>query len=273
MNLLEPSNLKRLLPHVPPEFASRVGPYLSHLNRDQQSAIMGLQSRLALLSESTPGTYLQPGEPTVDPWHTLLGGNEVVLLSLNSSRYGKLAPQIAALAIQDLTAVAGERLSRPHRPLALLAVDEFTSLDTDNLLALTSRAREAGISVLLSTQEMADLERLAKGFKDQVLGNTGVMIAHRQNVPDSAELIARMIGTKTVWKPTYQTDTIRHVWGSQTETRTGMGSTKEVEEFRIHPNVIKDLPTGAAVLITKIPTASAQTIRVEPWSPDRHVGH
>ncbi len=273
VGMLDPNNLKRLLPHVPKAMMARVGPYLSSLNRDQNSAILGLQSRLALLSESTPGAYLQPGEPTVDPWHALSGGNEVVLFSLNSSRYGKLAPQIAALAIQDLTAAAGYRLSQPSRPLALIAIDEFSSLDADNLLALVARAREAGISVLLSTQEMADLERLAKGFRDQVLGNTAVLIAHRQNVPDSAELIARMIGTNTVWQHTYQTDTIHHIIGRTKEERTGLGTTKEVEEFRIHPNVIKDLATGQAVLMTKIPVSSAEIVQIDPWSPNGHVGH
>ena len=60
-----------------------------------------------------------------------------------------------------------------------------------------------GIGVLLSTQEMADLDRLGSGFRDQVLGIAGTTIAHRQSVPVSAEFIARMVGTHTVWKYTH----------------------------------------------------------------------
>lgn len=267
VNLTDPSSLKRLLPRVPKEMAQRVGPYLGSLNRDQQSAILGLQSRLALISESTPGAYLQPGNPDVDPWRALNGGGEVVLFSLNSSRYGKLSAQIAALIIQDLTAASGCRLSEAERPLALIAIDEFSSLDADNLLALFAKAREAGISVILSTQEMADLERLAKGFRDQVLGNTGFAAIHRQNVPDSAELIARMIGTSTVWKHTFQTEDIHGFFGGHTQVHTGKGTAREVEEFRVHPNVIKDLPTGVAIIVTKIPSSRAQTVWIEPWTP------
>jgi type IV secretory pathway TraG/TraD family ATPase VirD4 len=263
--------LKSALTRAPVELQGRAGPYISNLNRDQQSAVSGLQSRLALVAESSVGEFLQPGEPIIDLRHTLSESNEVVVFSLNSSRYGKLAAQLAAMIIQDLTTISGYRLAQPHRPLGFIAIDEFSALDADNLLSLLARAREAGISVLLSTQEMADLERLATGFKDQVLGNTAVVLAHRQNVPDSAELIAKMVGTDTVWKHTYQTGP-SGFYGAMTGKRdrvTGMGTKRQVEEFRIHPNTIKELPTGGAVLITKIPKANAQLLRVDPWRPPR----
>jgi hypothetical protein len=46
------------------------------------------------------------------------------------------------------------------------------------------------------------------------------------------------------------------------ESKTGLGTVKEVEEFRIHPNTIKELPTGRAILITKNPTAQARIVQV-----------
>ena len=51
------------------------------------------------LSESTAGALLARGGPGVDLAAALEGG-DVVLLSLNSSVYGKLAAQLGALAIQ-----------------------------------------------------------------------------------------------------------------------------------------------------------------------------
>jgi type IV secretory pathway TraG/TraD family ATPase VirD4 len=273
VGLMDPTNLKALIQHVPKELMARVGPYLTGLSRDQQSAILGLQSRLALLSESQVGSYLQPGNPQLDLYRALGGGNEAILFSLNSSRYGKLSAQLAAMIIQDLITVSGHRLSQYDRPLAIVAIDEFSALDADNLLHLLARAREAGISVLLSTQELADLERLSTGFRDQVLGNTALLLAHRQNVPDSAELIAKMIGTDTIWKQTYQTQSVPHsrLFGnSQGWQGTGLGTAREVEEFRVHPNTIKELWTGQAVLITKLPTSHATQVHIDPWSPNGH---
>jgi hypothetical protein len=52
--------------------------------------------------------------------------------------------------------------------------------------------------------------------------------------------------------------------GARSRFKTGMGTMRDVEEFRIHPNTIKDLPTGRAVLITKIPSANARIARVVP---------
>jgi hypothetical protein len=274
ITLLDPPRLQEALKYVPAEVAYRVGPYVSSLGRDQKSAVSGLQSRLALIAESSPGQYLQPDgdEPQeIDLRRALCGGNEVVLFSLNSSRYGKLAAQIAALVIQDLVAVSGYRLGIANHPLGLVAIDEFSALDGDNILGLIAKARESGIGVMLSTQEMADLERLAPGFRDQVLGIVGTTIAHRQSVPESAERIARMIGTKTVWKYTeaiHRGPTIGDFVFNTYRKPTTLGSRREVEEFRIHPNVIKDLPTGRAVLITKTPQAAACIVQVIPGPRD-----
>ena len=266
VGLLDPQTLKSMLTHAPRELVHRAGPYITSLNRDQQSAVLGLQSRLAILSESSVGEYLQPGPDQIDLRHALTGGNEVVLFSLNASRYGKLTGQLAAMIVQDLIAVAGQRQNQAGQPLALIAIDEFSALDADNILNLFARSRGAGMSVLLSTQELADLERLTPGFQDQVLGNIGVMLAHRQNVPHSAELIAQMIGTDTVWQTTHQTEQVRFFRNTQTRG-TGLGTSKQVEEFRIHPNMIKELGIGQAILVTKTPTSTATTINVRPWQP------
>ena len=68
------------------------------------------------------------------------------------------------------------------------------------------RARSAGISLVLGSQELADLKVAADGLRDQVLGNLDALIGHRQNVPESAELIAAIAGTKAAWVTTEQTE-------------------------------------------------------------------
>jgi GTPase SAR1 family protein len=281
VNLLDPTRLQTMLRYVPREMAQHVGQYLSTLPRDHQSAASGLRSRFAVMAESEPGQWLLPedGRPQLDLKHALCGGNEVVLFSLNSSRYGKLTAQIAAMVIQDLVTIAGYRQVQAHKPLATIAIDEFSALEADNILALIARAREAGITTLLCTQEMADLDRLARGFKDQAMGIVGMTIAHRQSVPESAEFIARMIGTHTVPEYTHQLGRppmgidilLRSLGRRPGDWKTGMGTVKDVEEFRIHPNLIKELPTGRAILITKNPTAQARIVQVIPRPAE--VGH
>lgn len=145
--LLDPMRIAGKLAKVDRSLAMRVREYLSALTPDR-SAITGIASRLAVISESHTGPYLQPdGRATID-LRQAIADCEVVLFSLNSSTYGKLAAHLAALVIQDLIAAAGDRLSRPEQPLALVAIDEFSALGADNTLGLLARARESGISVL-----------------------------------------------------------------------------------------------------------------------------
>ncbi len=270
--LMEPLRLAALLRGVPGPQAEQVQDYLAGLTADQLSAVRGLGTRLALLSESCAGPYLRPGGPgeTIDLRAGLEGG-DVILFSLNSSVYGKLAAQLGTLVIQDLISATGTRLAPqagsgppetgtggnggPPRP-ATVAIDEFSALDNDNLLALLARGREFGVRVLVATQEMADLERAGRGFSDQVLGIVGVKIVHRQDVPRSAETVAQMAGTERYWEET------RQIGGPFAGGGAHRGTRRVAERYLVHPNVIKRLAVGEAIILTKLPSAQVQHVAV-----------
>ncbi len=261
-NLMDPRRISRLLRHAPRQLAERVQDYMATLSPDQLSAIRGLGTRLALITESQAGPFLAPaaGQEGIDLRRALIGG-DVVLFSLNSARYGGLASQLGTLVIQDLVAATGHRLLDPGREgPATVGIDEFSALRSDNVISLLARCRESGVSVLLATQELADLDRAAPGLRDQVLGSTAVKIVHRQDVPGSAQTVAQMAGTETVWELTRQT-TAHPVFGDHD---TGRGTRRQAERFLVHPNAISSLPPGEAVLITKVPRASVHTVRVAP---------
>ncbi|HET8977543.1 MAG TPA: helicase HerA-like domain-containing protein, partial [Solirubrobacteraceae bacterium] len=194
---MEPRRLGALLRNLPGPLADPIQDYLASLTPDQVSAVRGLGTRLALLSESCAGPFLRTvgAEPgSVIDLRAGLEGGDVILFSLNSSLYGKLAAQLGTLAIQDLVSATGRRLgteaaSPAGAQPAMVAIDEFSALDNDNVLALLARGRESGVNVLVATQEMADLERAGRGFCEQVVGIVGIKIIHRQDVPDSADMI------------------------------------------------------------------------------------
>jgi hypothetical protein len=263
VEMMDPRRLPGLLRRTPRPFGERVQDYLAGLPADQLSAIRGLATRLAIITEAHTGRFLgagAQGAETIDV-RAALAGDQVVLFSLNSSTYGKLSAQLGALAIQDLVAAAGHRLTQaPRAARAVIGIDEFSALDSDNVISLLARCREAGVSVLLSTQELADLDRSARGLRDQVLGSTAVKIAHRQEVPASARTIAQIAGTESVWEESVQT--IRHpLLGLRA---TGRGTRRAAERFRVHPDEISSLAPGEAVLISKLPGRSVRTVRVAP---------
>ena len=270
VSLMEPRRLARLLRDVGDPLAERVQDYVASLSHDQLSAVRGLGTRLAIVSESQTGQYLRDaGADTIDLRHAL-AGPEVVLFSLNSSTYGGLASMLGTLAVQDLVTATGARLSEGSgRGLgAVVAIDEFSALESDNVLALLARGRESGVPVLLATQELADLERAGRGFRDQVAGVTAIKIAHRQDVPGSAQMIAAMAGTEEVWEHTRHT--VSHPLLGAYES--GGGTRRLAQRFVVDPNEIQSLRTGEAVVITKLPEASARTVRITPGRPpDRGV--
>jgi type IV secretory pathway TraG/TraD family ATPase VirD4 len=255
--LSDPGRLAAATRRAPAPLSQRIADYVASLTPDQLSAIRGLGTRLAIVTESHAGARLEPGHPEID-LRAALRGDAVVVFSLNSSTYGSLAAQMGTIAVQDLVSAAGSRLADPGPP-ALVAIDEFSALGADQVLALFARGREAGVSVLLATQELSDLDRAARGLRDQVIGNTAVKIVHRQDVPASAHAVAQMTGTERVWEETRQ-------FGGPGGLLP-RGTRREVDRFRVSPDAIASLPTGGAVLITKVPRAEVRVVQVSAPSP------
>lgn len=76
------------------------------------------------------------------------------------------------------------------------------------------------------------------------MGNTATLFAFLQKRPESAELISGIAGTRTAWKETRQTESFLGV-----TIDTGKRTTREVEEFNVHPNVVKSLGIGICVKV------------------------
>lgn len=269
VQLMSPDRLAAASRRTPRARSDYVREYVNTLTPDQHSAIRGLASRLAVLTESHTGPLLEPGAPerTLDLRRALRGG-EVVVFSLNSSTYGGLAAMLGTLAVQDLVAASGARLSDGPgtAPVAMVAIDEFSALHSDNVLSLLARGREAGIGVLLATQELADLDRAGRGLREQILGNTALKIAHRQDVPESAEQVARLAGTVRVWERSYQTRAGSGGHGDGTST-----SARLVDRLRVEPERVSTMATGEALVVIKSPSASAHVTRIRRPAPDAEV--
>ncbi len=207
VRLLDPAELAMFVRELGDETAAdEIAGYLSRLTGDQARDLRGLADRLALLIEGGHGELLMPGEGGAEiDLLSVLDRGAVALFSLNSSRYGATAKLVGNMVIQDLKAAcgaieAGHGLGRP----AVVAVDEFSGLDGDQIAGLFQRARSAALSVMLATQELADLRRVDEGFDEQIVGNVEWLLAGRQNNPGSAELVAGIAGTEEIWIHTFQ---------------------------------------------------------------------
>ncbi len=234
---LEPSRLEVLARSQPEETARKTFAYLDSLSSRQQSDLAGVRDRLAIMAESDVGRWLDPRTAGAARFDLLAAVQEraVVYFSLESDSRPLLAQMLGAAIVQDLqTAVAASQ----RRPVpTLVVIDEFSAIAAEQVVRLFGRARSAGFSLLLGTQELSDLrppgsERLF----ERVLGNLSVLIAHRQVVPSSAELISSVAGTRGAWKVSQHSD------GRSTRTRS--------REPLLDPDQVMSLERGwGAVLV------------------------
>jgi energy-coupling factor transporter ATP-binding protein EcfA2 len=241
LELMDPRQLELAARAIPDAaHACQLFSYLDGLDARQRAGLAGTRDRLAILVESELGRWLDPGHgrPTLDLL-SAIRERAVVYFHLEADRLPLLARMLAAAVVQDLLSVAA---SAQRAPLpTLVAIDEFSAISAGGVARLFGRARAAGFSLLLGTQELADLRGAGAELLEQVLGNVETVVAHRQSVPDSAELVARIAGTRVIWTKTEQ---LSH------SLATGRATRARGREYVIHPDAIKALaPGNAAVAI------------------------
>ncbi len=245
VDLLDPAQLEVIARQLPEVGASVVLAYLDSLTDRQKRDLAGVRDRLSILAESDVAPWLTPtgGTPVLE-LHRAVEERAVVVFRLDADRRQLVSRMLGAAIVSDLITLIGHLQREPTA--TVVVIDEFSAVAAGQVSRLFARARSAGVSLILGTQELADLRSVGDGgLREQVLGNVATIVAHRQTVPESAELIGEIAGTREVWVTTQQTEEKLLLSGP-----SGRGSRRRGHEFLIHPSQIKQLQTGVAVVIT-----------------------
>jgi hypothetical protein len=246
---LDPMRLEVLARSLPESEAQEAHDYLDSLTTRQQSDLAGVRDRLAIMAESDIGSWLDPRTEGVERLDLLeaVKGQAVVYFNLEADRRPLLAQMLGAAIVQDLQAMVAALQGRPVP--TLVVIDEFSAIVPERIVGLFGRAGGAGVSLMLGTQELADLRVPGRELLlEQVMGNLSSLIAHRQVVPASAELIASMTETSGVWR------TAQHSDGGHTRTREHENVLRD-EEIRGLPRgwaAVLGLADGGGVSITRM---------------------
>ncbi len=211
---LDPSRLELLVRDLPESQAQGVHAYLDSLTARQQSDLAGVRDRLAIMAESDIGPWLDPQTPNANRLDLLEAAKAraVVYFNLQADHRPLLAQMLGAAIVGDVQAVVAGLQGRPES--TVVAIDEFSAIVPERVVGLFARAGGAGVSLVLGTQELADMRLPGREMLlEQIVGNLSVLVAHRQVVPGSAELLAQMTETRGVWK------TSRNGAGKVTRTR------------------------------------------------------
>lgn len=277
-NLLSPSSLIRRASYIDAEAHEDLANALTRfasMDTNALSGINGMYSRLHTLTSSTAGQWLRrdpEGRRDID-LRRVADEGQVVVFSLDGDLYEATASLIAGLIIQDLKTLSSE-LRNDAAPAPLhVYIDEFSAVDTSNLLGLLARARESKMPCMLATQALADLARREPTFPKQVLGIVSTFIIHRANDEEDARIYAGLSGItrKMVERRSFEHSS--GVLGTMgAATATGAGYAEERDEHQVHVGTFQRLKQGEAVLIVKSPVSryvnTVKVVREDPMVPE-----
>jgi hypothetical protein len=256
---LDPSRLEAPARSLPEQQAQATYEYLDSLTPRQRADLGGVHDRLAIMAESDVAPWLNPATSGAQTFDLLsaIRQRAVVYFDLKADAWPLLAHMLGVAIVGDLqtTIAASQRSPIP----TVVVIDEFAALAAEQVAHLFGRARSAGFNLLLGTQELSDLRPEARRqLLEQVLGNLSALIAHRQVVPQSAELISQLAGSRGVWRTSQSNE------GRWTRTRSSTPL--------ISPEEIRDLPPGWTAVIELGGSASARIVQVfsSVWRRDPH---
>lgn len=167
-------------------------------NKVQKDAIKTTQQTLQVFSQSIAGPWLgkdPKGDENINLWDIANRG-DVAVFSLDSSNYPELSQNIANLIIQDLKTASSEFRSSPPGNTLDVFIDEFSAIESDNLVQLVNKCRDANIPVVFSTQTIADMKNVSDTFAEQLNGIISSFIVHRVNSDTEAKTYAGIFGSE-----------------------------------------------------------------------------
>ncbi len=160
-----------------------------------------------------------------------------------------LANPLGRMLISGLLSVATWRQQQKEKPgPASVILDEFAEFATPAFKSFIQTVGSARFWTILSHQDLGQLKNIQgmdkEAFDSAVFNNTsGCKVCFRAPDPEDAEFWSSTLGT-------YQTfeDTERFQKTFLGSRGTGEMSRRKVEHFKVHPNTLKNLKPGAALV-------------------------
>ena len=169
--------------------------------------------------------------------------NAVVIVLLNEFSYGDFARSTGQLVLEDIKSLISRLLKGEYEEQeTLLVLEELGVYVNDGIEGLLNRSRSAGVKTIVSMQTIADVDKENPDLTRQIIGNCNDFMIMRVVDQESAETMAKLIGTEKGIQKTSRTSE---------GINTGESSNKLVDQFRVSPNEIKNFPSLFGIYYTK----------------------
>jgi hypothetical protein len=213
--------------------------WLGKSPKDRRTELSGLLNKLQRFCNSEWSHLLNVREPDIKMEEVVRQG-QVFLFSPDSARYPQDAKPLCILAMMDLAEQLADRYKvTPEKPFRVF-LDEFYNLAYPKFIDFINKCREAQVNLFLAHQSLGDLRGVSEEFLEQVMNTASNKIILRVNDPDTAESFSRQFGTEL--------DQEARVTSYKADHTLAGYSVPITEKFRFHPNRIKELKVGQAIV-------------------------
>jgi hypothetical protein len=198
----------------------------------------------------------------------------LIYVGLDSQGKQDLTRMVSAAMLQRLSADAAARTTGQAIPTQVaegaqqrnqgaqrrkfLIVDEANWVDRTIVQNLLSRARSAGISMILCTQGPLDWRDRDGDDFGKLAQNTNVAIFMRQGETESAIVCADYIGKERFMQRTY---------GAAEDELLATGTVREAEDHIVTPDQLRNLRIGEAVMRVGAPQTRTQWMKISMRDP------
>lgn len=213
----------------------------------------GLRTQFNILVHSTFGHLFdaQTEEDTMNFTKAWAEGS-CVYIGVSTMGYETLAKTIGKMFVSELQILAhniGVTSSNQEEAIKRsmgVFIDEAASVLYADFIDLANKARSSGLNLTVATQSYSDMEMIggSQTLMKQLMESFSNWFIQRQLDAENAEKLASIFGTYLSEKKTVMTE------GGIEATK---GSLREAYEFICHPEILKSLNVGQAVLLTLNP--------------------
>lgn len=245
--------------------------------RDEKTS--GLTSQLSHFCFGGVRNIFNQSDPDID-FSKVLSTNQIVYFQLPVLRSPFLGRATGKLVLQNLQwAIANRHSSGSTPSFFSVYLDDFSEYLYPGFVSILNKSRSANIGITFAHQSLGDIQSLGDDVATAILTNSNLKVIMRNNDPVTAEYFAKVIGTQQNTSVTERQK--KSIFGN---SKTGDGSIREVEQFRVHPNVIKNqLGLGQGLMIVPHERGTETVLvnfnklsdltpvpRVRPKIPDAH---
>ena len=221
--------------------------YLRESAKDRRNKMAGLISQVSPFANSEVAEIVNCTSDNSSLSNLLLNSydTQIFIFSIPTLKYQKLGHQLGKLILQELAWCIGERERLRDNNFTAVILDEFPEFVYEGFISILNKARSAKVAMHLCHQALSDLTAVSESFARSINTNTNVKCILGLNDPETADFYARHLGTTTTEKYTEQT-----VEGGffRNKEETGRASMREVESYKVHPNILKSLYQGNGVI-------------------------